>query len=177
MATIIVKRGTLRRGATLVAGKSWCKVKGMNDENGKNIKEAGPCTPVEVVGWKLLPEVGDLVLEAPDETVAKKVTESRAEFAQSQQQVQFIDILNAERTQRKTDSPLVEPNPVESSGQVKKLNVIVKTDVNGSLEAILGSISGLPSHKVEVNVIASGVGPLTASELEWAKTASGMILI
>ncbi|KAJ3103161.1 hypothetical protein HDU96_009391 [Phlyctochytrium bullatum] len=97
VSSMIVKRGTLKPGQLIVAGKSWCKVRSISDSNGKRLTEAFPSTPVEISGWKDLPTAGDLALEAPDEETAKAVVESRKNKEEYDSITNSIDDLNKQR--------------------------------------------------------------------------------
>lgn len=97
VATMIVKRGTLTPGSILVAGNSWCRVKRMVDENGKAIKKAGPSSPVEVLGWKVLPDAGDHVLESDTEFLAKKVVANRIRKSELESSISAIEEINEKR--------------------------------------------------------------------------------
>ncbi|KAJ3344651.1 hypothetical protein HDU83_004981 [Entophlyctis luteolus] len=181
VTTVLVSRGTLRSGQILVAGTTWCRVRALSDENGRAVREVGPSCPVEVSGWKDLPDAGELVLEAESEGHAKEVISSRAETRKRQELIKSIEEMNLTRMKarafeesKSTDSSEKEESEPENSAI--SLPVILKGDVHGSVEAVLGVIEGLPNHEVCVKVIASGVGQVTDSDVERAYAANARII-
>ncbi|TPX30213.1 hypothetical protein SmJEL517_g06170 [Synchytrium microbalum] len=193
VATVLVKRGTLKPGATLVAGKTWCKVKLLQTESG-TIEEAGPSTPVEVYGWKDVPEAGDVVVEASDENLAQAVVSTRRLLHDRNETVKTIEVMNAQRAEHrkvreatttstngnghysKNREVEVDAEPLEVKKEVPKFPVILKADVHGSLEAIESAMMGLPSHEVAVTMVASGVGPCSDSDVDLAVAAGAHII-
>ncbi|KAJ3305111.1 hypothetical protein HDV03_002038 [Kappamyces sp. JEL0829] len=188
VATMIVQRGTLRPGAIVVAGNTWCRVRRMIDEYGRPLTSAGPSSPVEVLGWKELPDAGDVVLEADSEGLAKRVISNRKRREELQRSAKAIEEINEKRTLQK--ALVQEAKEKEDRTQKKKprlqreekteaktneLRVIVKGDVHGSVEAIEGVIGGLPSHEVYCEVVSSGVGTVTESDVEYARVTNAMI--
>ena len=162
VATLLVQNGTLRQGDTIVAGEYFGRVRALNDEKGKRAKTAGPATPVEVLGLNGTPAAGDPFLVAKDEKKAREV----AEFRQ--------DRSNSERLA----TPAVSlDNLLESFGQAetKLLNIVVKADVRGSLEAIVSALQELGNDEVKVNVVFSGVGGISESDTNYAITSGAVI--
>lgn len=190
LATVMVKRGTLQPGNLLVAGTALCKVKSMRNEHSKIIKSAGPSVPVEVGGWRTLPEAGDLVLEASDEALAKKVIESREALQDAKAQIASIQSLNETRSRDKlaleeareqgltpTQSAiqsLRKSVTTNGSEPIPVLPIILKADVHGSLEALTDALAGIPSHEARLQVIHSAVGPVHEADVDLAQSAGGI---
>ncbi|HRJ26708.1 MAG TPA: translation initiation factor IF-2 [Fimbriimonadaceae bacterium] len=163
VATILVEEGTLKIGDNLIVGSTYGKVKAMMDYRGERIKEAGPSTPVEVLGLTDVPNAGDRVAFAADEREARTTAESRASadrekaFAPSKRKVSLGDL-------RKS----------LDSGEMKTLNLIVKADVQGSVEAVRGMLEKVENEEVTVKVIHSGVGTITESDILLASAADAI---
>ncbi|KAJ3411829.1 hypothetical protein HDV05_001671 [Chytridiales sp. JEL 0842] len=177
VATLLISRGTLKPGDIIVAGTAWCKVRIMSDENGKPVKSAGPSTPVEVSGWKELPQAGDAALQAESEELAKTVIEARIENMKRAETLKAIEMLNETRIKERLARQNKEMEPTEKDGDDKKvLHLILKGDVNGSMEALCDSIAGLPNHEVVCNIVYSAVGAVTDSDIELAAATNAKIL-
>lgn len=187
VATVLVKRGTLEQGKVLVAGDTYCKVRKMDDENGNVVDEAGPATPVEIIGWKEQPSAGELVIEAPDESTARRVVETRLLRSELEEEVKSVDIFNEQRAKHReqrsaglsTDQALAEQTKEDREAELKRnqtVTMIVKADVDGSLEAILQSLQKLPQDEVIIYVVDSGVGAVTESDLMKAEVAGGALI-
>ncbi|MCB9743869.1 MAG: translation initiation factor IF-2, partial [Alphaproteobacteria bacterium] len=164
VATMLVKKGTLKRGDPLVLGSTWGKVRAMTDSRGKKIKSAGPSMPVEVIGLDSVPEPGTSWTVAPTEKDARTLAEHRAEQERQEalsvrQKVTLQDILKSQQT-----------------AEVKKLNLIVKADVQGSLEAIKGALSKVDVEGTEVNVLHNAVGAVSESDITLAATYQGIVI-
>jgi len=164
MATILIQEGTLRVGDMLVAGRTFGKVRAMLDDRGNSLDEAGPSTPIEVLGLDGVPEAGDQVNAAEDDKVAKQVVEHR------RQQERKRELSSKQRFSLEN---LMERN---SEGAIKELKVVLKADVQGSAEAIKASLTKLSTEKVKVNVIAAGVGGITETDVNLAH-AGGAIIV
>lgn len=202
LATVLVKRGTLFKGDFLISGKTWCKVKFMFDENSQNVKNAGLSQAVRVVGWKELPNAGDEVLQVNTEQRAKEICDLRLKKdslvrQKMDQEVikkkraehdQFYhDKLNEKRlTGQNYSISKIEPEEisdlhVNSFGQIEpaninRLHVLIKADVNGSLEAILNVLETYNCHdKVILDVVHFEVGPVKKSDIEMAEMFNGLI--
>ena len=163
VASLIVRNGSLRVGDTLVSGTCICKVKAMIDENNKSIKVAGPSMPVSVLGFSEVPTAGES-FTVVDEKLSKEIVEERKakiknELANSSSANTIEDLM------AKT-----------SEGNVKILNVLLKTDVGGSLEAIKQSIAKIENDEVRVNILHSGVGGISESDVILANASSAVIL-
>ncbi len=164
VATAIVKEGTLRKGDYIIYGLNYNKVKTLLDDNGNVIQAAGPSTPVEIIGFESLPEVGDNILAVNDEETARKITEYRL----NQQQ----DIMPA----KKVKISLEDIYRKIEEGSIKELPVLLKCDVMGSLGAIKDAIEGLSSETVKVRIIHAGIGGITESDVMLAAASDGIII-
>ncbi len=164
MATILVQEGTLRLGDMLVAGRTFGKVRAMLDDRGEALEEAGPSTPIEVLGLDGVPDAGDQVNAAEDDKVAKQVVEHRRQQERKRE-------LSAKG--RISLEGLMERN---SEGAIKELKIVLKADVQGSAEALKAALTKLTTEKVRVNVIGAAVGGVTESDVNLAK-AGGAIIV
>ncbi len=164
IATLLVQNGTLKSGDILVAGTAVGRVRVMTNENGKVLKEAGPSVPVEIAGLAETPEAGDGFDAVSDERLARQLVEQRKQKAKDEQ-------FNA--TSKVTLDNLFSQL---SEGDLKELNVIVKADVQGSVEAVRESLVKLSNDEVKVKVIHGGVGAINESDVMLAK-ASGAIIV
>lgn len=163
VATVLVQNGTLRQGDMVVAGSFFGKVRAMTDEAGKQVKEAGPSIPVEILGLNGTPDAGDEFFAVADERKAKEL----AEFRQTREREQ--------RLQRQQAAKL--ENLFENMGkdEVKTLNVVMKTDVRGSLEAITKALQDLGNDEVQVKIISSGVGGIAETDVSLAMATGAVI--
>ncbi|WP_417547374.1 translation initiation factor IF-2 [Marinobacter segnicrescens] len=163
VATVLVQNGTLRQGDMVVAGAWFGKVRAMTDEAGKQVKEAGPSIPVEILGLNGTPDAGDEFFAVADERKAKEL----AEFRQAREREQ--------RLQRQQAAKL--ENLFENMGkdEVKTLNVVLKTDVRGSLEAITKALQDLGNDEVQVKIISSGVGGIAETDISLALASSAVV--
>ncbi len=164
MATILIQEGTLKVGDMVVAGRTFGKVRAMLDDRGNTLDEAGPSTPIEVLGLDGVPDAGDQVNAAEDDKVAKQVVEHRRQIERKRE-------LGSK--QRFSLENMMERN---SAGASKELKIVLKADVQGSAEALKASLTKLSTEKVKVNVIAAGVGGITESDVNLAK-AGGAIIV
>jgi translation initiation factor IF-2 len=163
IATLLVQNGTLKQGDIIVAGEFFGRARALNDEAGKSVKYARPATPVSILGLNGTPNAGDSFIVAKDEKRAREVAEFRAQRA--------TDVRLRKNTGASLDSLL------ENFGadEVKLLNVIVKADVRGSLEAIVTALGDIGNDEVQVNVVMSGVGGITESDATYAVTAKAVV--
>ncbi len=163
VATVIVQEGTLRVGDIFVAGATYGRVRAMFDDKGRQVKEAGPSTPVEVLGFEELPEAGDTLVVVDSEKkakeIAEKIKEKREKERETSQGLRLEDIYQKIQ-----------------SGEIKELLLIVKADTMGSLEALKKSLEELSTDKVKVRIIHGAVGGITENDIMLAK-ASGAIVI
>eukprot|EP00842_Homolaphlyctis_polyrhiza_P002398 jgi/Hompol1/3159/HPOL_003144-RA len=182
VATMLVQRGTLRPGDVLLCGNTWCKARRLMDENGEDIEQAGPSTPVQVMGWKELPNAGDLVLQAESEAHAKRIVQNRERRQEQLKNLEVIEETNERRakdriTRQEQEAAGKNKTPAvqhETDADSKpELRLIIKADVHGSLEAIQNVIQGLPTHEVAVTVTSSGVGPANMTDVTLAQVAKG----
>ncbi|MDH5184165.1 MAG: translation initiation factor IF-2, partial [Gammaproteobacteria bacterium] len=164
VASILVQNGTLRKGDILLAGREYGRVRAMLDENGKPIEEAGPSIPVEVLGLSGAPNAGEDALAVADERKAREVANFR--------QGKFREIKLARQQKAKLENMF---NNMEE-GEVQSLNVVLKADVQGSVEAITDSLMKLSTNEIGVTIVASGVGGITESDANLA-VASEAILV
>ncbi len=163
VATVLVQNGTLRQGEMVVAGSFFGKVRAMTDEAGKQVKEAGPSIPVEILGLNGTPNAGDEFFAVADEKKAKEL----AEFRQAREREQRLHRQQAAKLE----------NLFENMGkdEVKTLNVVLKTDVRGSLEAITKSLQDLGNDEVQVKIVSSGVGGIAETDVSLAMATNAVI--
>lgn len=163
VATVLVQNGTLRQGDIVLAGVNYGRVRAMLDENGQPIKEAGPSIPVEILGLDGTPDAGDELTVVSDEKKAREVALFR--------QGKFREIKLARQQSAKLE------NMFESMGQDEKktLNVVLKADVRGSLEALMGSLSDLGNNEVQVKIVSGGVGGITETDANLALASNAVI--
>ncbi len=161
--TVLISSGTLKEGDVVVVGETWGKVKAMFNDAGKRVKRATPSTPVEVLGLDIVPQVGDVMLEVADEKTAQAVIEKRRQSVAKEITAQKAVSL----------SNLYEQL---SAGKVKELGIILKTDVQGSLEPIRNSLEKLSNDEVKVSIIHSGPGNVTESDVLLALASKGVIV-
>ena len=164
MATVLVQEGTLRVGDIIVAGRTVGKVRAMLDDRGEPLKEAGPSTPVEVLGLDGVPEAGDMVNVAEDDRAAKSVVEHRRQ-AWRKRELGSRDKVSLEGLMERFKA-------IDN----KELKIVLKADVQGSAEALKAALIKLSTAKVKVNVIAAAVGGITESDVNLAK-AGGAIIV
>jgi len=163
VATILVQKGTLKVSDIFVSGSEWGKVKALIDDKGKNIKQAEPSLPVEVLGFDSNPLAGDDFIVVENEGIARKI----AEFRSSKLQIQKNTVAK---------SNVEEMFAQINKGKATSLPVVIKTDVQGSAEAIENSITKLSTDEVRVNVIYKGVGAITESDVTLASSGKGFIV-
>ncbi len=163
VATLLVQSGTLRRGQFVVAGSQYCRVRAMLDDMGRPLEQAGPATPVEVIGFDAVTNAGDEMYVVADEKKAKAIVEHRVEKAREK---------SALVTSRRT---------LESLGEVgetvtKDLNLIIKADVHGSAEALKQALSKIEHEEVKVRVLHAAVGGVTESDINLASASKAVII-
>ncbi|PBB05904.1 MULTISPECIES: translation initiation factor IF-2 [Salimicrobium] len=164
VATLLVQNGTLNVGDSVVVGNTYGRVRAMVNDIGRRVKEAAPSTPVEVTGLNDVPHAGDRFLVFEDEKRAKSIGEARKqqkieEERRSTQKVSLDDLF--EQIQQ---------------GELKEINLILKADVQGSVEALAGSLEKIEVEDVKVNIIHTGVGAITESDVSLAAASSGVII-
>ncbi|MCL1965149.1 MAG: translation initiation factor IF-2, partial [Firmicutes bacterium] len=163
VATVLVQNGTLRVGDTIVAGMAYGRIRAMANEHGERIEEAPPSTPVEVVGFSEVPDAGD-ELSAVDERLSRQVVEERrdkqrAALVKASAKVSLDDLFTR-----------------ISEGEIKDLNLIIKADVQGSVEAVRQSLERLSNEEVRVRTVHGGVGAITENDVMLAITSGAIII-
>ena len=164
VATALVQQGTLNKGDFMLAGESVGKIRAMTDETGKPSSQAGPSIPVEILGLDEAPQAGDEFFVVEDERKAKEIAEQRQAEAKK------------ERFSRQQAAKLENMFTDMGAEQVNKLPLIVKTDVRGSLEAIVSALNDFATEEVAVEIVASGVGGITESDINLALTTGAIVL-
>lgn len=164
VATALIQQGTLRKGDFMLAGESVGKIRAMTNEMKKPIAEAGPSIPAEILGLDEAPNAGDEFFVVADERKAKEIAELRATKARH------------DRMSRQQAAKLENMFTDMGSEQVNKLNLIVKTDVRGSLEAINSALHDFANDEVAVDIVSSGVGGITESDINLALTTGAIVL-
>ncbi len=164
VASVLVQRGTLDVGDALVAGTAWAKVRAMLDEHGQHVKRAGPSKPVQILGWSAVPEAGDEFRELGDEREARHLGQEREAKTRAAELV-------ASRP-----PTLQEMMAQAREAEVPELNLVVKADVQGSLQAVTDALLKLPQDEVRVNIIHGAAGAITESDIALA-VASGAIVV
>ena len=163
VATVLVKNGTLRKGDTFISGSQFGKVRAMFNYKGSSIKEAGLSIPAEVMGFSELPEAGEKFI-VTDEKTAKQVTELRAKLAKEQQMADRGKLSLADFFNKMKD------------GELKELNIVLKADAQGSLEALSSSLLKLSNKEVKVSIIHDGIGAINESDVSLAVASSAIII-
>ncbi|MCR5860726.1 translation initiation factor IF-2 [Flavobacterium sp. J372] len=164
VSTVLVQAGTLRIGDYVLAGKHHGKIKAMHDERGHNVKEAGPSQPISILGLDGAPTAGDKFSVFEDEREAKQIAAKRTQLMREQ----------SVRTQRHIT--LAEIGRRIALGQFKELNIILKGDVDGSVEALSDSFSKLSTEEIQINIIHKGVGAITESDVLLASASDAIII-
>ncbi len=164
VATVLVKEGTLRAGAPIVCGVHHGKIRAMLNDRGQNVESAGPSMPVEILGLTGVPEAGDELMALTDEKDAKQVSEHRT---QKQRSVELA------KTSRLSLEKLYERM---QQGEVKDLNLIIKADVHGSIEALKDSLTKLSNEEVKINIGHAATGTITESDVSLAAVSNAIII-
>jgi len=164
VATVLVQSGTLKRGDAVVAGSEFGRVRAMFDENGRSVKDAGPSIPVQVLGLSAAPSAGDDLVALADERKAREVAELR--------RVRHRDSRLAEQKAAKLDQLFSQM----AEGEVAYVNLIVKADVQGSVEALRESLLKIQTDEAKVRIVASGVGGITESDANLAVTSNAIVI-
>ena len=165
--TILVQRGTLRATDALVAGASWGRVRAMHDYLGRRMKDARPSQPVEVLGFDSVPDAGEYVRVTENDRKARSLAQERASR------------LKSEQLARRTKVGRVSLETIfqqQGDRGVKELNLVLKADVSGSLEAFEDEIARLPQSEVQVDVVRSGVGGITESDVMLAAASDAVVI-
>jgi translation initiation factor IF-2 len=164
VATVLVQKGTLDVGDTLVSGIVWARIRAMLDENGQPVKIAGPSKPVQILGWSHVPNAGDDFREVEDEREARHIAQER------EAKVRAAELVT-------TRAPTLQDLMAQArEAEVPELNIILKADVQGSLGAVEDSFAKIPQDEVRVNVIRSGVGAITESDISLAVASRAIVV-
>ncbi|WP_313232796.1 translation initiation factor IF-2 [Tissierella praeacuta] len=164
LATVLVQKGTLQVGDIVVSGSSFGRVRAMLDDKGKRVKKAGPSIPVVILGLSEVPNAGDLLYAVEDEKIGRSLAEKnkeivRAEQMRSDQKVSLDDLFERIKL-----------------GEIKDLNIIIKGDVRGSIEALKQSLEKLDTEEVKTNIIHGGVGGITESDIMLASASNAIVV-
>ncbi|EDN71160.1 Translation initiation factor IF-2 [Beggiatoa sp. PS] len=164
VASILIQSGTLNKGNVLLAGKQFGRVRAMLDENGKQVEQAGPSIPVEVLGLSGVPSAGDEAIVVPDERKAREIALFR--------QGKYREIKLAKSQAAKLENVFSHLQ----TGKVSILNIVLKADVHGSVEALQDALTKLSNEEVKVNIIASGVGGINETDVNLAVASSAILI-
>ena len=164
VANVLIKNGTLNVGDTIIAGTAYGRVRAMVNDRGERVKQAFPSDPVEVIGFNDVPEAGDILSAVDDDSLSRKVAEERKDKAKAalikaQSKTTLDDLFNQ-----------------ISEGQLKELNLIIKADVQGSVEAVKQSLERLSNNEVKVKAIHGGVGAITETDVILASASNAIII-
>ena len=201
VATVLVRRGTIRQGDVIVAGSTWAKIRTLKNEAGVQVPHAGPGTPVEVDGWKDQPAAGDEVLQATSEQQAKSAIDYRLTRVEKEQMAADTSAINESRrleqekreslanasTASPTTAPGVSPGdqladsqpplaPSDQEPASTTLPLVLKADVSGSVEACVNAVTGLGSASVNILILRSSVGPISESDITFAASSGAQIV-
>lgn len=193
VATILVTQGCLETGSYVVAGTTWARVRQMTDSSGVLVRSATPGFPVTLSGWKELPQAGDEVLEGGEDDVKKAIQNRKRNLALRALQ-EDVTLINEKRMEakeiaRETGTPglgttgegfldtstVTEPPPVEDN--TKELRLIIKGDVSGSVEAVVGAVEGIGNNIAKVRIIQATVGEPTEADVDMAKAVNGRFFV
>ena len=164
VATVLIKNGTLKIGDTIVAGTAYGRVRAMVNDRGERVKAAGPSEPVEVIGFNDVPSAGDTFSAVNDDRLSRQVAEERK------------DKLRAALIKNSSKASLDDLFSQISAGQTKELNLIIKADVQGSVEAVKQSLEKLSNDEVRVRAIHGGVGAITETDVMLASASNAIII-
>jgi translation initiation factor IF-2 len=167
IATILVQNGTLSKGDYVVVGETYGRARSLTDHLGENLNDAGPSTPVQILGLESAPSPGDKLNTVKNEREAKKIAENR---------VNERKLLTAAPEKKKVSLEDFFANAAKEGEEQKFLNLIIRSDVQGSYEAIKSALESLGNAEVAVKVVAGGVGPITDSDVQMASTSGGFVI-
>ncbi|GAA6058946.1 hypothetical protein JCM10212_002898 [Sporobolomyces blumeae] len=200
VATVLVTRGCLKPSASLVAGQTWARVRTLLPPSGKAVTAAYPGQPVEVTGWKELPSAGDLVLEAQTEDEAKKAVQNRLRRIEQDKMWQDVEVINEKQRrdseillrrreeEEKAKAKGLRGNAVlhagdaiaeelsENKGGVKELLLVIKADVSGTVEAVVGALEGIGNKEAKVKILTSAVGDIQQGDVDMARAVGASII-
>ena len=164
IATVLVQNGTLRRGDTIVAGMAYGRVRAMMDDRGRVVAEAGPSMPVEVLGFNEVPDAGDILNVVEIDKLSRQVVEERR------------DKLKAAQVKNLSKVSLDDLFSQMAEGELKDLNIVIKADVQGSVEAVRQALEKLSNDEVRVKCIHGGVGAITGSDVMFASASNAIVI-
>ncbi|MBM4323342.1 MAG: translation initiation factor IF-2 [Deltaproteobacteria bacterium] len=164
VATVLVQEGTLKTGDVFIAGSQYGRVRAMLNDRGQKIENAGPSIPVEVVGFAAVPDAGETLIVVTEERLAKQVSLYRQEK------------IRARELSKLSKVSLEELYEKIKKGEIKELNVVIKADVQGSIEAMKEALKKLSTDEVKVNIIHDGVGGITESDVNLASASNAIII-
>lgn len=195
VATILIRRGTLKVGDIIVAGTTWARVRTMRNEFGSLVESVGPGMPVEIDGWRDQPAAGDEVLQAVDEQKAASVVDYRTTVADQIKAAKDMEAINETRrleAERRAaeeaaaraaeDGTAIETEPAipsteqEAAKGPQEIHFVIKGDVSGSVEAVLNQVSGIGNANIRPVILRSAVGPITQNDVEHAAVANGHVI-
>ena len=165
VATVIVTRGTLNQGDYLYAGSSFCRVKSMFNQSNKIMKEATPGTPVDIMGWDNSPTAGDQFISVKSQKEAKAVAEKNKDL-----------LKNFEETTYSVESRVDDMMKLLQEGELSSINIIIKADTNGSVEALKDGLLKLSTEEIDIQVVHSGVGGIVLSDVDLASATQSIIV-
>jgi len=165
VGTIIIKRGSIKVGDFFIAGNSYGRVRALRDDKGNKINKAYISQPVEVLGFSTIPEAGDQFFVVQNEKVAKSILEKKA----------YAEKLSKISESRRHIS-LEELSEIAKSAEIKKLEIILKADVNGSLDAVEQSLKKIENDKIKINILHKGVGAITDSDIILASASNAIVI-
>jgi translation initiation factor IF-2 len=164
VASMLVQEGTLRVGDALVAGQHYARVKAMFNERGQNVKEAGPASPVSILGFSAAPAAGETFQVMADESTAKEIANKREQL-QREQDIRSTSMLTLDTIGKRL-----------AIGNFQELKLIIKADVDGSSEALSDSLMKLSTEEIEVKIIQKSVGPITDNDILLAKASDAIVI-
>lgn len=165
VATVVIQDGTMRVGDIVVAGVAFGKVKALLDDLGRSVKEAKPGEPVVVLGLSEVPGAGETLISVKTDKIAREFAKKKAEY------------LRQKELSKSTKVSLDELSDMIAEGALKTLPVIIKADVQGSLEAIKGSLEKIRNNETKVNIVSSGIGGITESDVAMASASSNCVIL
>jgi translation initiation factor IF-2 len=160
MATAIIRTGTLKVGDTIIAGDTWGRVKAMFDEHGERLQSAGPSAPAKLMGLSGVPDAGDALSVVDDERKAREIVEERERSAEGQRGGATLESLSGD----------------VAAGKAAELNIVLKADVHGSLEAVQQALENLSSDRARVRIIHTATGKVSESDVMLARAAGGIVI-
>lgn len=168
VSTILIQQGTLKKGDSIVVGETFGRARSLTDSLGKDLKSAGPSMPVQILGLSDAPSPGEMLNKVKNEREAKKIVENRIDERKKLESVPEKKTVSLEDFFAQATGPGV--------GEKRSLNLIIRTDVQGSFEAIKQSLLPMGTNSVEVKIIGGGVGPISDSDVQLASSAEGIII-